>query len=395
MNQRTRPFWIVAFIVWITMVGANVPSPLYAVYAQRWHFGPALLSGIFAIYVLFLVPSLLVWGQWSDMRGRRFAVAVGLAWGGVGCVLFLLAHSPLTLLAARAAQGLAVGTLSGTATAMLTELAPVRRLGALAAGLTTAGGTAMGPLLAGVLAQYAPLPLRLSYGVELAALAVAAVGLALVPETRARQSGPFRWRAPQVPRWMRAIFWRSGWSALVGWSITALFMALVPSYVGNLLHVANLAVAGGVVFLMLGTASVAQLSLKGIAPRPSMRWGLVLLIIGLGLLLAAVPARSLALALASTLMAGWGQGMTFLGSMSEVTQSTPAPVRGGVVSGFYVVIYAGVGLSVLGVGALAQHVGLYDAIFLFTALMTLFALGLLLWLRQELSVPDAAPGGSG
>ncbi len=373
------------------MVGANIPSPLYAVYAQRWHFGPAVLTGIFAIYVLFLVPSLLLWGQWSDAHGRRPALGAGLGFAVLGTVLFLAAQNPWWLFAARAAQGLAVGALSGSATAMLTDLTPLRRLAALAAGLMTAGGTALGPLLAGVLAQYEPHPLRLAYAVELAGLLMAVIGLLAIPETRQRRQGVFKWNPPRVPSAMRAVFWQSGGAGLVGWSVTALFMSLVPSYVGALLHVTNLALAGGVVFLMLGCASASQMILKGIPPRLSMRWGLVQLIVGLGLLLAAVPTNSLVLVLVSTVLAGWGQGMAFLGSMAEVTQAAPASVRGDVVSSFYVVIYAGVGLSVLGIGAVAQFTGLYSAIAVFTGIMLMVTLYLLWCLRRDAKTTTPPP----
>jgi MFS family permease len=47
-----------------------------------------------------------------------------------------------------------------------------RRASAVASGLTV-GGAAAGPLLAGLLAQYAVLPLRLSFLIEVALLAVA------------------------------------------------------------------------------------------------------------------------------------------------------------------------------------------------------------------------------
>ena len=73
-------------------------------------------------------------------------------------MLFALASGLAWLFAARAVQGLAVGMISGAAAAALVELdpAPQEDRAALFAALAQAGGSASGPLLAGVLAQWAP-----------------------------------------------------------------------------------------------------------------------------------------------------------------------------------------------------------------------------------------------
>jgi hypothetical protein len=53
-----------AFLV--LLAGANLATPLYAVYRERFGFSSAVLTLVFATYALVLAPSLLVFGQLSD-----------------------------------------------------------------------------------------------------------------------------------------------------------------------------------------------------------------------------------------------------------------------------------------------------------------------------------------
>src|SRR5579871_1371903 len=133
---------LTVWLVWLVlMAGANLATPLYHVYAARFRFSPAVLTAIFATYALVLVPALVLFGRLSDRFGRRPVVAAGLATACVGLALFAAAEDAAWLFAARAVQGLAVGMISGPATAALVELDPHgnRRRAALGAGLAQAG----------------------------------------------------------------------------------------------------------------------------------------------------------------------------------------------------------------------------------------------------------------
>lgn len=211
-------------IVWsswlVLMAGANLATPLYAVYAREFKFSSLVLTSVFATYAFVLVPALILCGRLSDRFGRRPVILAGLAVACGGLVLFTLATSAAWLYAARAVQGLAVGMISGAATAALVELDPRgdRRRAALLAGLAQAGGSAAGPMLAGVLAQWAPDPLRLVYIVGLA-LTVAAAGATLtLPEAPDRRREPWRIQRPRVPREIRGRFVRVSLAAATVWA---------------------------------------------------------------------------------------------------------------------------------------------------------------------------------
>ena len=59
----------------VLMAGANLATPLYAVYARRFDFSSLVLTSIFATYAIVLVPSLILFGRLSDRLGRRPVIA--------------------------------------------------------------------------------------------------------------------------------------------------------------------------------------------------------------------------------------------------------------------------------------------------------------------------------
>src|ERR671939_1975901 len=118
---RARPLLTVWAAWFVLMAGANLATPLYAVYAGRFGFSSLVLTAIFATYAVVLVPALILFGRLSDRFGRRPVMLAGLAVACGGLVLFLAAQNVGWLFAARALQGLAVGTISSAATAALVE----------------------------------------------------------------------------------------------------------------------------------------------------------------------------------------------------------------------------------------------------------------------------------
>jgi MFS family permease len=357
-------------IVWLgwlgLMTGTNLAAPLYAVYAARFGFSNLVLTLIFASYAVVLIPSLLLFGRLSDRFGRRPVLFAGLLAAGASLVLFALATSAAWLFAARAVQGLAVGMISGPATAALVELdpRPGRKRPAMLAGLAQAGGSALGPLIAGVLAQWAPAPLRLCYLVLLGVTVVTAAFTLTLPEPAGRSREPWRIQRPRVPAAIRRDFARVSLSAATLWGSVALYLSVVPPYASALLHTHNLALLGVIAALPLGTscAALAASQRAGEALRQSTSAGLRVLALGLVALVAAAPLRSLPLLLAGAVAAGAGHGLGFLHAQDELNAIAPADRRGEVTAAFICCIYAVVGGAVIAAGLLSQGLPLPGAV---------------------------------
>jgi predicted MFS family arabinose efflux permease len=377
-----RPFVVVAVAFFALLVGVNLATPLYAVYRVRFGFSIALLPVIFAVYAVMLVPSLLAFGQLSDRLGRRRVIAAGLGLALLALLLFAFAQGTAWLFAARALQGIAVGTASGALTAALVELEPRhdRRRAALLATLAQAGGSAAGPLLAGMLAQWAPWPRTLCFLLGAGATGVAALAVLTIPEPVA--AGAQRWRIqrPRIPREIRAEFARAGLTAGMVWAVAALFLSVAPTYTGRLLRTHNLALLGAISALMLGASCVAQLASKrSSSPRGAQAGGLALLACGLGALVLAFPLHSLTLVLVGALLAGVGHGVAFLGAQADVNRIAPPHARGEVTAAFYACIYLCVAVPVIGVGLLALSLSLFAAVGVFAAVIGGTALATAAW----------------
>ncbi len=386
VSRRSSAYRLLGYAVLMLFVGTTIPTPLYRVYQTELHFSSGVLTLLFSVYVFTLLPLLLVLGRISDRIGRRPPLLAGFAAAAGASALFAVGGGLASLFVARILQGVATGLIAGTATATLAELQPVGDIGkaAYVASFANVGGAAIGPAFAGVLAQYAPWPLVLPYLAHLL-LMLPIIGLAAMPETvTARRPFMLELRHPEVPREIRPEFWLSAAVSFTVWAATALYLTLAPSYVASLLGVANLAIGGGVVCLMLGASALAQTVLRRLSARAGMAAGLGALIPGLGGIVLAVPLHSALLLFAATLIVGLGQGLAFMGSLILLNQIAPERRRGDVTAAFYVVTYVGVALPVIGVGFGAQAAGLFLAVAVFAALVGACAFGLALVTVREM-----------
>ena len=150
----------------------------------------------------------------------------GLALAALSALAFLIADGLALLIAGRVLSGLSAGIFTGTATATLMDLAaPGRRARAtLVATIANMGGLGCGPLLAGLLSQWAGSPLRLSFWIELALLVPASIGIWAMPEPVLARSRPrLRPQALTVPTEMRATFVEAALAGFAGYAVLGLF----------------------------------------------------------------------------------------------------------------------------------------------------------------------------
>ncbi|MBV8914847.1 MAG: MFS transporter, partial [Acetobacteraceae bacterium] len=170
--------------------GTNQFTPMLLVYRARLGLSAPVVEAMFAMYAVGLVPGLLAGGALSDRIGRRpvvlFALVTSMIGGGV---LIAGTGGAGWLFAGRLIVGLGSGSAFSAGAAWIKELsAPPYEDPAPAAGARRASGAmtlgfALGPLVAGALAQWAPLPTILPYLPQLAGAGAALVLAARTPET--------------------------------------------------------------------------------------------------------------------------------------------------------------------------------------------------------------------
>jgi MFS family permease len=357
-------FPMLAAALVVVLLGANLPSPLYVFYRDRFGFGAGVLTVIFAAYAAGVLAALLCFGRASDHLGRRPVLAVGLGLAAASGGLFLGAVDAAMLFAARAVSGLAVGLVLGAATAALAELEPSGNLrrAALVSAVASLTGFGLGPLVAGILAQFAPAPLRLVYGVYLVLLVLAGVVIAVIPETVRDADRRIDLRPSlAVPASIRAAFLPAALGIFSAFSILGFFAALVSSILRTTLHQPSPTLAGAVVFAVFGVAALAEMAGHRLRSATATGAGLGLLLASLGLLQLSLELASIAVFLTATTVAGAAIGLTFLGSLGAVDRLAPAGQRCAVLSALFVAAYLGFSVPVIGIGIGAGQAGIMTA----------------------------------
>ncbi|PVZ13125.1 MFS transporter [Actinomycetospora cinnamomea] len=402
-TARRVAFVVVAYSFVVTMLGTTLPTPLYPIYQERYGYSGLLVTVIFAAYAVGVIAALLLLGRLSDQIGRRPVLLLGLGLSALSAVAFLAPlPAPLDLpglFVGRVLSGLSAGVYTGTATATLLDLVPDegRARASLVGAAVNMGGLGLGPVVAGVLAQYAPAPLALPYVASLLLLVPAAVGVALIPEPVPGAGG---WRGaslrPQrlrVPAAARPVFVRAVIAGFAGFAVLGLFTSVSPSFLGEVLDIRDHAVEGLVVFSLLAASTVGQLASARLGERTSLVGGSAVLGVGaLGIALALLLA-SLPVLVAAAVVAGLGQGASFRAGLGAVGAASPAEQRAEVSSSFFVVVYVALSVPVIGVGAAAQGFGLTTAGVVFSvavAVLAAVAVGALLR-RTDHQGSDAIP----
>lgn len=361
-RARRYGFPLLAYAFAAIMLGTTLPTPMYALYADKMHFAVFTTTVIFAIYAIGVLGALLVFGRWSDAIGRRPVLLAGAVLALVSAVVFLLAEDITVLLIGRVLSGLSAGIFTGTATAAVIEAVPPQRRDQAAAVATIAniGGLGAGTLLAGLLVQYAPHPLYLSYIVHIVLVVLAIPAVLLAPETSDR-SASLGFQRLSVPPEVRPIFVIAAIAAFAGFAVMGLYTATAPSFVSSVMGISSHAVAGAVASSIFFASAISQLVAGRLSPERAVAIGCAIMVLAMVILALGLQFSSITSLIAAAVVAGVGQGISFSRGLAAILEQTPADRRAEVSSTYFVVAYVALSIPVVGLGFTAQHLGLRTA----------------------------------
>ncbi|MEV5838730.1 MFS transporter [Nocardia sp. NPDC052112] len=365
-SSKLRPssFVRVVYAFAVVMLGTTMPTPMYTLYADKLGFSIATSTVVFATYAAGVIAALIGFGRWSDTVGRRPMLLAGLAFAMASSLVFFTAGSVWQLLLGRALSGLSAGIFTGTATATIAEAAPPswKARAMMVAAIANIGGLGLGPTLSGLLVQYGPAPLRLAFVVHLMMLAVAAFGLSTLNETVAVQPGarPTIQRL-SVPLETRAVFLRVASAAFAGFCVISLFTAVVPTFLNQTLGIHNKAIAGVLVTALFIASASAQVLTRTMPVPKALILGCTGLVVGMLLITMALAVESVLILVVGAVVAGFGQGASFVKGLGAVVVAAPPGRTGEVASTYFVVGYVAISLPVIGMGFAAQCWSLPDA----------------------------------
>ena len=379
MSVHRYSMALLAYAFAAIMVGTTLPTPMYALFAEELHFHVLTTTIIFAAYAGGVLAALLLFGRWSDVVGRRPVLLAGITMAAASAVVFVLADSVPELLIGRVLSGLSAGLFTGTATAAVIEAAPEawRGRAAAVASVVNIGGLGLGPVLAGVLVQYAPRPLDLSFVVHLALTVAAAVAVLCSRETSPRQ-GKLGLQRLAVPVEARSVFVVAALAAFAGFAVTGLFAAVAPSFLAEVIGIGNHALAGLIAGTIFLTSAVAQVVARSMNPERAVALGCAILIAGMATLAVALHVGSLPGLIAAAVVSGIGQGISFSRGLAAVSERTPPDRRAEVSSTYFVVAYVAIAVPVIGEGLAAQAWGLRTSGVVFAVAVAVLAAGCLI-----------------
>jgi MFS family permease len=402
--SRRASFWAVAAFAFLAFAASTAASPLYRVYEDKFSFAPTTLTLLFTVYIVVLLATLLLLGSVSDYTGRRMVMLAGLALGAAGCGLFLIAHGVGLLFTARALQGVAVGLISGAASAALFDLRPNGGAAPVVSSAAPTGGQALGAIGASVLAQYAPAPTHLVWWLLLAAFITGVVAVLAMPEPGTVRPGVVSSLRPHVsvPRAARGAFATAVPALLGTWALGGFYLSLGSSLAGQLLHSMNVLWGGILIFLLTGLGAAASTLLARRNPSTVMLGGCLTLIVGALVTFASIETGTSAVLFAGTAIAGLGFGPTFMGAYRATVAAAASDERTGLITAIYIVSYLATGIPTVLAGIATSHYGLRRTALVYSlavAVLAAVAVGRLLarhnpprpW-QQGTRHADAPPG---
>jgi MFS family permease len=366
-----------AGVIGLGLFASLTPSPLYHLYAQRWHFSSLTLTLVYAVYALGVLATLLVAGRVSDDVGRRPVLLASLGLLLVATIVFMFAGSVAWLFVARAVQGLATGAALSTASAALLDFHPrhdPRSVG-LTNAVAAASGLGLGMLVSSAIVQAGVATRVLPYVVLAGLIVLALVGAYLMPEPVADRR-PFRLtlERPTIPPAVRHPFFVASLAVVASWSIGALFFSLGPQLSAELFGSTNAVVDGVGPIALAGAAALASISLGRTAPWIGTTAGSIALAAGMALIIVAEATGTAALFVAGSIVGGAGFGIAYLGGLRALVAAIPAEQRAAVMSAFFVVAYASLSVPAILAGAVVGDLGLAHTFELFGSVVIAIAL---------------------
>lgn len=384
--------WFLAITLLSFLAASTAPTPLYHLYQDQLHFSAVVLTLIFGVYALSLLAALLTVGSLSDHVGRKPVIFTAVLLNALAMLLFIYADSVTWLISARVLQGFATGM--ATAVLSATLLDTDRQQGPLINSVAPLLGMALGGLGCGLLAEFAPAPLQLTYWLLLGLFVLQGIYVWRLPESVSPQDGAWASLKPtlHVPAQARSTLWRVLPLNTATWALGGFYASLAPSLVRTATGSTSNLIGGSTVAALTLTGALMIFTLRNRSAKQALRLGASLLPIGLVLILLGVHSASLSLFFLGTLVAGCGFGSGFLGAVRSLVPLALPHERAGLMSAYYVLSYLAFCLPALLAGYLARTYGLLATTDGYGAVLIVLAVGaLLLSLRANAVKVCSAP----
>jgi MFS family permease len=291
--RRGSGFWTVAYALLIVMAFATLPSPLYGLYRTRDHLSSLMITVIYAIFAGGTITALLAVPSIAARIGRRGVMLAAVGNMMVAAGLLAAWKALPGLLIGRLLAGASAGLAAGTAITYLIELRlradpKASMVGARNIGtFVNVGALGVGPLIAGLLAQWAKWPLTVPYLVWVVLGAVALAGLWFVPETGTPTRRAAAANAPTASGSARLPVPAAA-GTMAAFAASGLFAGLAGLILSTTLRHPAHALSGATLFLVFSSGVASQMATTRLQASRVLALGTISMLAGLALLAASV-----------------------------------------------------------------------------------------------------------
>lgn len=373
----------VSFSMIVGVMSTALISPLYALYKAAWQLQASDVSLIYVVYMAGALCSLLFLGRLPDRAGFRRVMQAGLLLALLGTLISLLAWNMVSLCVGRLIVGVASSMLTTSATLGLAQLSrpgQMQRV-AMVTGFLLAFGFGLGPLVGGIMGQWAPSPLVTAYipTLVLGSIGLYALGRLQLPATaQPSQTTALHWRDalpkltwPATPDSMAFVLT----SALpfMAFGVFGLYASMSPLFLDKLVPWHGPVVSGSAIAVILMASACVQI-MAGSLPT---HWCGTAGLLGLGLsnavLMLNLWAGSATLFVLGVALTAAGHGMSMLAGMGMINRIATPQNRSGLLSTYLVIGYIGSMLPMMAIGWIADHWGMNVAVSSFCSFVVVVA----------------------
>lgn len=375
---------------------AGAPLPLYESYRVEDGLRSADLALTTVMYFVMVLASLLTLGRLSDHLGRRRVGLTALAVATAGSVVLLEVHGVGTLAAGRALQGIACGLAVTSLGSYIVDTAPARPrwLAANTAATAPLIGLTIGPLGAGALAHYSPLPKEFVFVAAAGLLLLSAVLILFSPESATRHPGAWKSLRPSIrcPRPARLLLPAAAAVYIATWALGGFYQAFSPTIMAETLNTDNTLVQASMFVAFMAPSIVGGPLTSRLSSVNAQRVGITLFAVSVVGVVVSLWTDNIVAVLLASAVAGIGQGASMTGSMRGLMAATSAQQRAGTLATIYLVSYSAAAVPSLIAGQLSKSLDIDQLAVGYAALAVVACLAAL-GLSRRSSQPDddAAP----
>ena len=339
----------VLFLLFATGWAANHFAAMLPVFASSEGLSHQALDGAFGIYAVGLLPALLFGGSLSDRLGRRPLLLSGAAVAGLGNLSLLCEHDQAGIFIGRLIVGAGVGVAMSAGTAWSADIGGGS--GSVLAGVSLSAGFGCGPLVSGLLAQFADsatyVPFIATIALSATAVVVGAL-LARVPDDAASRYQPIETDKERAEHGGNAIAALSSALPMALWVFSCATVTIVTLAERMQYRFSGPWVPGVAAAVTL----TAGVGIQMVARRRGWRRsagivGAAVAALGFGAVVAVGETPSLAVFLLIAVVLGIAYGLCLREGLIDIETMSPPRLRGTLTGVFYVVTYLGFGLPVL------------------------------------------------